>query len=163
MKQAIPTEKKPRAILEIADNKRAFHLYHILEDLEAGLVLTGTEVKSCRARKVQLRDAFAGENRGEFFLFHAHISPYTHGNIHNHTPERPRKLLLRQGEVKKLLSKIREKGLTVVPLKMYFKGPYVKVKLGLGKGKKLHDKREDIKKRDTARDVARELRSHQKR
>jgi len=157
MKQAIPTEKKPRAILEIADNKRAFHLYHILEDLEAGLVLTGTEVKSCRARKVQLRDAFAGENRGEFFLFHAHISPYTHGNIHNHTPERPRKLLLRQGEVKKLLSKIREKGLTVVPLKMYFKGPWAKLLIGLAKGKQAHDKRQDIAKKDAARDMQRAM------
>jgi len=141
----------------ITDNRKARHLYLIEDQIEAGLMLTGTEVKSCRQGKANLTDAYGLENKGEFYLHQAHISPYDRGNLNNHEPKRMRKLLMHKREVNKLYGKIREKGYTLVPLKMYFKGPWVKVLLGLGKGKKLYDKRASLKEKQHKRDVERAL------
>ena len=158
-KEKAKAEKKGsgQGIKLITDNRKARYLYAIDDELEAGIVLTGTEVKSCRQNRVNLTDAYALEHKGEFFLQGAHISPYDHGNIQNHEPRRLRKLLLHKKEMGKLFGKLREKGYTLVPLKMYFKGPYVKVKLGLGKGKKLHDKRKTIRDREHKREMDRHI------
>jgi SsrA-binding protein len=131
----------------VAENRKAFHEYHILERLEAGLVLTGTEIKSARLGKVQLRDAYADIVDGEAWLANAHISPYSHGNIWNHEPTKRRKLLLHKREILKLKTKAQEKGLTIIPLKMYLKAGLLKCELGIARGKKLHDKREADQKR----------------
>lgn len=139
----------------ICDNRAAFHHYTILERWEAGLVLLGTEVKALREGKANLRDAYAVLKQGELWLLNAHISPYTHGNRENHDPLRSRKLLLKKTELHKLWSRLEIKGLTVLALKLYFKEGIVKVELGLGKGKKLHDKRAATKERDEKRAVAR--------
>lgn len=132
----------------IADNRKAYHDYFILEKYEAGIVLTGTEIKSARGGKVQLRDSYADVEGGEAWLKNAHFSPYTHGNIWNHEPTKKRKLLLHKREIEKLLGKTREKGLTLIPLKMYLKNGILKCELGVCKGKKTHDKREAIQARD---------------
>jgi SsrA-binding protein len=137
----------------VADNRKAFHDYHVLERFEAGIVLTGTEVKSARDGKIQLRDAYAGVESGEVWLLNAHISPYTHGNIWNHEPTKKRKLLLHRQEIKKLIGKVQEKGLSLIPLKMYFKNGKLKCEVGICRGKKMHDKREAIKTRDEERDA----------
>ncbi len=134
-------ETKP-AVKIVAENRKAWHDYHVLERLEAGLVLTGTEIKSARQGKVQLRDSYADVIDGEAWLLNSHFSPYCHGNIWNHDPTKKRKLLLHRAEIDKLASKIREKGLTLIPLKMYLKNGRLKCELGVCKGKKLHDKRE---------------------
>jgi len=136
----------------IATNRKAFHEYHISEKVEAGIMLTGTEVKSLRAGHLQMSDAYAWEDNGELFLENLHIPEYKQGNVHNHEPQRQRKLLLHRKEIDKLASKSQEKGLTIIPLKIYFKNSWVKVELGLGKGKKLHDKRETLKKKAIDRD-----------
>jgi SsrA-binding protein len=142
----------------IARNKRARHDYEILETWEAGLVLTGTEVKSLRDGRAQITDAYGVVKDGEVWLLNAHIAPYTQGNIYNHDPLRTRKLLLHQKEIREMIGAVERKGLTLVALDLYFKGGRAKVKLGLGRGKKLHDKRADLKERDDARDMQRALR-----
>jgi SsrA-binding protein len=143
----------------IASNKTARRNYEITDTYEAGMVLTGTEVKALRAGKANLKDSYALVNDGEVFLRELHISPYDHGNRYNHDPLRARKLLLHKREIRKLYGKSREKGLTLIPLKLYFKNGKVKVEIGIGKGKKLHDRREDIKRREERRDIARDFKS----
>lgn len=138
----------------ICNNKKAYHDYFIEEKFEAGMVLKGTEVKSLRSGKANLNDSFALIKNGEAFLHNLHISPYDFGNRENHDPDRMRKLLLHKKEIAKLFGKIREQGYSVVPLRLYFKTGMVKVELGIAKGKKLYDKREDLKKKDMRRDVA---------
>ena len=142
----------------IARNKKALHDYHILESYEAGIALLGTEVKSLRSGKANLKDSYAVLRSGEVWLQGLHISPYSHGNLNNHDPERQRKLLLRRKEILKLIGKIKESGLTLIPLELYFKGPHVKVALALARGKKQYDKREAIAKRDSDREIRRSLR-----
>lgn len=149
-------EKKPKISLT---NRRAFHDYEILEKLEAGLVLHGTEVKSIRQGKASFKDCYAKVFDGELWIVNMHITPYDHGGYSNHDPVRRRKLLLHKREIKRLIGKIEEKGLTLVPLQLYFKGGHVKVELGLARGKKLYDKRKDIAKRDVGRDAQRELKN----
>jgi len=141
----------------VAQNRKARHLYHILETLEAGLVLSGTEVKSLRAGKANLADSYAMVDRGELWLMNLHISPYEQGNQFNHEPKRKRKLLVHQKEIRRLIGKTREKGLTLVPLSIYFKKGWAKVELALAKGKKSYDKRDDIAKRDSDREIARAM------
>lgn len=142
----------------VADNRKAFHDYFILEKYEAGLVLTGTEIKSARTGKVQLRDSFAEVEGGEAWLKNAHFSPYSHGNIWNHEPTKKRKLLLHKSEIEKLFGKVREKGLTLIPLRLYLKNGRLKCEIGVCKGKKLHDKREAIQARDQDLEARKALR-----
>jgi len=132
----------------LSDNRSAGHNYHLLDRYEAGLVLTGTEVKSAKTGKIQLKESYAEITEGEAFLVNAHISEYSHGNLMNHAPVRRRKLLLHRGEIEKLRVETRERGLTVVPTKLYLKGGRIKVEIAVGKGKKFHDKREAIKARE---------------
>ncbi len=136
-------------------NRKVRHEYFILEGLEAGIVLTGTEVKSLRKGNANLQDSYAELRSGEVWLEGMHISPYDQGNINNHEPRRKRKLLLQRKQIHKLIGRMKEKGLTLVPLSVYFKGPYAKIELGLARGKKSFDKREAIAKRDAERDIAR--------
>ena len=138
----------------IASNKKALHEYFVLQKVEAGIALTGTEVKSLRDAAVNLKDSYVAFERGEAFLTGTHISPYAHGNRENHEPERKRKLLLHRREIEKLHTQVTEKGLTVVPLRLYFKGGRVKVEIAVVRGKKLFDKRESEKKREQDREVA---------
>ncbi len=140
---------------KITENRKAFHDFTILESMEAGIALKGTEIKSIRQGKVNLRDGFARIVKGEVFLFNVHISEYTHGNINNHNPLRDRKLLLHKKEIDRLIGKMNKGGLALVPISMYFKNGRVKVQLGICKGKKKFDKRESIKKKDLAREEAR--------
>lgn len=137
----------------IAQNRKARHEYSILETYSAGIVLSGTEVKSLRAGKVTITQAFAKIDKGELFLHGANIAHYEQGNIHNHAPERVRKLLLTKKEIEKLHSKIKEKGLTLVALSFYFENQWVKVEIGLAKGKTLYDKRHSIQERDNKRQI----------
>ena len=142
----------------VALNRRARHDFTIDETFEAGLVLTGTEIKSIRAGKVQLSDAYARVERGEAWLIGAHIAPFEQGNRYNHEPKRERKLLLHRSEIDELLGRTKAKGQTVVPLRLYINGKgRAKVELGLARGKQLHDRRRDIADRDARRDIAREL------
>jgi SsrA-binding protein len=127
---------------EVAVNRQAFHNYEILERLEAGIVLTGTEIKSARDGRVNLKDAYGLVKSGEVWLLNCHISPYSHGNYANHDPLRTRKLLLNRSEIRKLIGRTTEKGLTLVPLRLYLKNGRLKCELALAKGRKLHDKRE---------------------
>jgi SsrA-binding protein len=144
----------------VATNRKAFHDYAIEEKLEAGLMLRGTEVKSLREGKVNLRDSYASVDRGEIYLHNCHISPYSHGNIMNHDPLRSRKLLLHRKEINKLLGKTQQKGLTIVPLRVYFSPRgHAKVELALAKGKKQYDRREAIKDREAGREVERAMKS----
>lgn len=151
--------KEKSDVQVIADNRKARHDYFVEETYEAGLALQGTEVKSCRAGRVNLRDGYALVKDGEIFLFNVHISPYEQANRFNHEPLRLRKMLMHKEEIQRLYGKIREKGYTLVPLKLYFKKGRVKVEIGLAKGKKSYDKREDIAARDVQREIARALRS----
>jgi SsrA-binding protein len=145
----------------VCDNRQARYLYEILETYEAGIQLTGTEVKSIRAGKVNLQDGYALLRDGEVWLTNAHISPYNaSGQYFNHEPRRTRKLLLHRQEIRKLIGKVEQQGLTLVPLKMYFKRGRVKVSIALGKGKKLHDKRDDLKKRQDKRDMERAMKTY---
>jgi SsrA-binding protein len=141
----------------VCKNKRAWHEYEILERVETGMVLMGTEVKSLREGRVNLKDSYGKVRGGEVFLVEAHISPYSHGNIANHDPLRERKLLLHKKEIRRLTGKVQERGLTLIPLQIYFTGGKAKVELGLARGKRLYDKRAAIKKRDERRDLMREL------
>lgn len=138
----------------IASNKKAFHDYHVLDKYEAGMELTGTEVKSLRDKGATLKDSYIIFKAGEAFLFGAHISPYSHGNRENHDPERTRRLLLHRREIAKLETQVVEKGLTIVPLRLYFKGGRVKAEIAVVRGKKLYDKRESEKTREADREAA---------
>jgi SsrA-binding protein len=142
----------------VSDNRQARFLYDILETYQAGIELKGTEVKSIREGKVNLRDGYGLIRNGELWLINVHISPWgSASNYFNHAPLRTRKLLLHKEEIRKLVGKVEQKGLTLVPLKMYLKNGWVKVDIGLGKGKKLHDKREDMKRRDDKREIERAI------
>lgn len=141
----------------IANNKKAYHDYFIEDTFETGITLAGTEVKSLRMGKCSIKEAFVRIERGEVFIYGMHISPYEKGNIFNKDPLRVRKLLMHKSEINKLTGKIQEKGLTIVPLKVYFKGSLVKVEIGLARGKKLYDKRQDIAKKDQRREAQRDF------
>jgi len=146
----------------VAQNRKAYHDYFIEETLEAGMVLTGTEVKSLRDAKANLMDSYVLIKDNEVFLFNCHISPYTHGNIMNHDPVRTRKLLLHKKELAKLQAKAAQKGYSVIPLKLYFKDGRAKAEIGLAKGKKQYEKRETIKKKEADREIQRAMRSRNK-
>jgi SsrA-binding protein len=145
--------KDKNAVRPLASNRRALHEYHVLESFEAGIRLKGTEVKSVREGRVQLKDSYVDFKDGQAFLVGAHISAYSHGNRENHDPEQARKLLLRKREIERLFGRTQLKGLTVVPLSMYLKGNWVKVELALVQGKKLYDKREAEKTRELDREA----------
>jgi len=151
----VPEKEKPSGDRLVAENRKARHDYEILETYEAGMVLTGSEVKSLRAGRANLKDSYARIDRGEAFLMNAHISPYAAASHFGHEPERNRKLLLHREEIDKLVARIQERGLTVIPLKLYFKQGRAKVLLGVGRGRKAYDKREAIKKREMDREVDR--------
>ena len=141
----------------IANNKKAYHDYFIEETYETGIVLHGTEVKSLRMGKCSIKESYIQADKGELFIYKMNISPYEKGNIFNKDPLRVRKLLLHRYEINKLMGKIREKGYTMVPLKVYFSGSLVKVEMGLARGKKLYDKRQDIAKKDMRREAERDF------
>lgn len=141
----------------IANNKKAYHDYFILDTYEAGIALHGTEVKSLRMGKCSVKESFIRVENGEVFIYGMHISPYEKGNIFNKDPLRPRKLLLHKAEINKMLGKTKEKGMAIVPLKVYFKGSLVKVEISLARGKKLYDKRNDIAKKDQQREAQRDF------
>lgn len=138
----------------IAKNPTAHHNYNIEDTLETGIILTGTEIKSIRSRKVNLKNCYAYIKNGEVFICGMHISPYEHGNIFNKDPLRDRKLLLHKKEIHKLIGLTKQKGYTLIPISLYFKGSYVKVDLGIGRGKKLYDKRQDLAKKDAQKQIA---------
>ncbi|MGH7476465.1 MAG: SsrA-binding protein SmpB [Longimicrobiales bacterium] len=141
----------------VARNRKALHEYHVLDRWEAGLVLSGAEVKSIRAGKVNLGDAFARIENGEAWLYNLHISPYDPASYQNRDPLRPRKLLLQRKEIRRLVGAVQEKGLTLVPLELYFRRGFAKLTLALARGKKLHDKRETLKQRAAQREIERAL------
>jgi SsrA-binding protein len=146
----------------IATNRKARHDYEVLETYEAGLALRGTEVKSLRQGQVTFKDAYASIANGEAWLVGCHITPYSHGSDANHDPERSRKLLLHRREINRLMGKVAERGLTIVPLRLYFKEGRAKLEIGLARGKKLHDKRQTIRERDARREMAKEARARQR-
>jgi SsrA-binding protein len=150
---ALEKSEREAAQKNIAENRKAFHDYHVLETFEAGVALLGTEVKSIREGRVNLRDSYARIENGEVFVQNVHISPYSHRGYADHEPLRRRKLLLHAHEIRKLIGKTVEKGMTLVPLRMYFKNGCVKLAIGLAKGKKTHDKRETLKRRDADRET----------
>mgnify|MGYP001363700675 CR=1 FL=1 len=146
----------------IAQNKKAYHDYFIEDTYEAGIVLQGTEIKSIRAGRVNLRDAFARIEKGEVFMYNVHISPYEQGNRYNHDPLRPRKLLLHRREIDKLMGETKEAGYSLIPTKIYLKDGYAKVEIALAKGKKKYDKREDLKKKEAKREIERAFKERQR-
>lgn len=150
-------EEKNQSDGVIARNKKAYHDYQIVESMEAGLALRGTEVKSCREGSVSLQDSFAKIENSQIFMYNVHISPYSHGNRFNHTPVRQRSLLLHKREILRLNQKVREKGYTLVPLKMYLTRGKIKVELGVAKGKSFEDKRETLRKRQDDLDMRRAM------
>lgn len=141
----------------IANNKKAYHDYFILDTFEAGIALHGTEVKSLRMGKCSIKEAFIRIENGEVFVYGMHISPYEMGNLFNKDPLRVRKLLLHKAQIRKMLGKVKEKGISIVPLRVYLKGSLVKVEIGLARGKKLYDKREDLARKDQNREAQREF------
>ena len=151
-------KKKPSGEKIIAQNKTARLNYFIEDTYEAGIALVGTEVKALREGKANLKDSYALVNNGEVFVHEMHISPYTFGNRQNHDPLRVRKLLLHKGEIKRLYGKSRERGLALIPLKLYFKSGKVKMEIGVGRGKKLYDKRESLRVKDDRREIERGMR-----
>lgn len=153
---------KNKGLIIVARNRRASHDYHLLDRFEAGLELTGTEIKSVRSHNVTLQRSFVHARSGELWLFDAHIAPYKRAGYEKHDPDRPRKLLLHGREIDKIITAITTKGLTMVPTKMYIKNGWAKVEVALAKGKKQFDKRAAIRKRDTDRQVERALRDRQK-
>ncbi|MDB5096957.1 MAG: smpB [Cyanobacteria bacterium RYN_339] len=160
-----PTSKETeqgRLVRPISDNRRAYHEYLILEKYECGLVLTGTEVKSLRMGQVQMADSYCRIEDREVWVHHMHVSQYTHGNIYNVDPMRKRKLLMKKTEISRLLGKTKEKGLTLIPLRLFWYGDWAKIEIGLAKGKQLHDKRDAIAKKDIKRDVDRALKERSK-
>lgn len=144
----------------VCQNKKAYHDYEILETFEAGMVLLGTEVKSLREGRANLKDSHAKVRKGEIYLYGLHISPYTHASYENHEPERVRKLLLHRYEIKRLVGKTQERGFSLIPLKIYFKEGKAKVELALARGKKLYDKRETLKRKEEAREMERLRKRH---
>lgn len=154
--------KRKIAVGDVASNRQAAFRFEFMDRLECGIVLTGTEVKAVRTGTVQLKDGYALIRDGELYLHNVHIPPYGPAARDNHDPERVRKLLAKRGEIDKLIAETKEKGYTLVPLRMYFKGPRAKVEIALGKGKDRFDKRESIKKKDMERDVQRQLRDAQR-
>jgi SsrA-binding protein len=146
----------------IAKNPVAYHNYNIEDKIEAGIVLSGTEIKSIRLGKVNLKDSYAGFKNGECFIYSMHVSPYEHGNIFNKDPLRDRKLLLNKREINKLYGKIKQDGYSLIPISLYFKGNIVKLELGIGKGKKLYDKRQDIAKKDAERRIQKAMKEKNK-
>jgi SsrA-binding protein len=155
--------EREKAQTSVAENRKAFHDYHLLETFEAGLVLRGTEVKSLRDSQVTFKDSYATIRNGEGWLRGCHINPYSHGTDANHDPERDRKLLLHKKEITRLAAKVAERGWTLVPLRLYFKDGRVKIELGLARGKKLYDKRAAIKERDVKREMDHAAREGKKR
>ena len=155
---SVPRRVVSRSMPDIATNKQAAYRYHLLERWEAGLVLTGTEVKSLRGGKAQLKDGYAQVQNGEVWLHNVHIPPYAPATRENHEPERPRKLLMHKREIERLIGKTREKGLTIVPTRLYFKGPRAKVEIALARGKDVGDKRQAIKEREMKREMERAIR-----
>ena len=151
--------EREKAQSSIAENRKAFHDFHLLETFEAGLVLLGTEVKAIREGRVNLRDSFARVEDGEVFLYNVNISPYSHRGYADHEPLRRRKLLLHRDEIRKLIGKTVEKGMTLVPVRLYFKNGRVKVAVSLAKGKKEYDKRETIKRREVDRETRAAIKS----
>jgi len=151
-----------KGIKTVAQNKKATHDFFVEETFEAGMVLTGTEIKSIRMGRANLRDSYARVERGEVFLFNLHISPYEAGNRFNHEPLRTRKLLLRRSEIRKLIGLTKEQGYTLVPLRMYLRGGFCKIELAIAKGKKNYDKRQSEANRDAAREIQRAFRERQK-
>jgi SsrA-binding protein len=147
------TAEEKESTQPIADNRKAFHDYHILETFEAGIALLGTEVKGIREGQANLRDSYARVEKGEIWLFNVHINPYSHRGYVDHDPRRKRRLLLHKHEIRKLIGKTVEKGLTLVPTKLYFKNGKVKVALALAKGKQDHDKRETLRRREADRET----------
>ncbi len=145
------------AIKTIATNRKAYHNYHIEDSVEAGIVLTGTEIKSIRAGRVSLGDAYVKPEGGELWLLNAHIARYDAGSYQSHTPTRPRKLLLHRKQINELSSKVLERGFTLLPLRLYIKGSIAKVEIALARGKKLHDKREAIARREVEREIGRAM------
>lgn len=143
----------------IAKNPVARHNYTIIDSFEVGIVLSGTEIKSIKQGKINLKDSYAAIKNGECFIYSMHISPYEHGNIYNKDPLRDRKLLLKKPEIHRLIGLIKQKGYSLIPISIYFKGSFVKVELGIGKGKKLYDKREDIAKKDAQREIERNMKT----
>ncbi|MDD4753437.1 MAG: SsrA-binding protein SmpB [Desulfitobacteriaceae bacterium] len=153
--------KEKQGIKIVTDNRKARHEFFIVETYEAGMALQGTEVKSLRAGKANLQDAFARVENGEIYLYNMHISPYEQGNRFNHDPKRTRKLLMHKYEINKLFGKVREKGLTLVPLKVYFSRGRAKVELALAQGKKLYDKRDAQAEKDAKREMAKQFKEKQ--
>jgi SsrA-binding protein len=151
--------EREKAQSSVAENRKAFHDFHLMETFEAGLVLLGTEVKAIREGRVNLRDSFARVEDGEVFLYNVNLSPYSHRGYADHAPLRRRKLLLHRSEIKKLIGKTVEKGMTLVPVRLYFKNGRVKVAVSLAKGKKDYDKRETIKRRETDRETRAAMKS----
>lgn len=143
----------------VCQNRKAYHDYHIEETLEAGVVLSGTEIKSLREGKANVKDSYVIIKDNEIFLLNCHISPYSHGNIMNHDPIRTRKLLLHRKEINRLRGKTAMRGFTLIPLKIYFKGPFVKIEIALARGKKLFEKRETIKEKEVRREIARAIKN----
>ena len=150
--------KRKAAPGDVATNRQATYRYHLLEKFECGIVLRGSEVKSLREGLVQLKDAYATVRDGEVWLHNMHIAPYGPAARDNHEPERPRKLLMHKREIERLIGKTQEKGLTLVPTRVYFKGPHAKVELALARGKDVRDKREDLKRKEQKREIERALR-----
>lgn len=151
--------KKKKGVPPVVENRKARHEYHIHETYEAGLALVGTEVKSLRQGKGNLQDAYAAVKDGEIWVYNFHISPYEQGNQFNHDPKRPKKLLLHKSEIRRLLAMQREKGYTLIPLKIFFKQGLAKMDLAVAVGKKLYDKRQDIAERDARRNIERTLKN----
>jgi SsrA-binding protein len=149
-------------VMAVAENRKARHEYHIEDTVEAGLVLQGTEVKSIRGRRVNLKDSYAKVEGNEVFLYSMHISPYEQGNRFNHDPLRVRKLLLNKSEIRRLVGLTREKGMALIPLRLYFRRGRVKLELALARGKKLYDKRQDLAQRDAQWEMERAFRDKQK-
>ena len=158
----IDKTEREKAKANIAENRKAFHDYHLLETFEAGMVLLGTEVKAIREGRVNLRDSFARVEDGEVYLYNVNISPYSHRGYADHEPLRRRKLLLHRHEILKLIGQTIEKGMTLVPVRMYFKNGRVKVAVSLAKGKKEYDKRETIKRRETERETRAAIKERQR-
>lgn len=155
---AIPIENKDRPTKLITSNRKALHDFFVEQTIEAGIVLQGTEVKALRSGKSSLQDAYASfpnKDNDDFYIFNLHIPEYTFGNIANHKPKRPRKLLISKREARKLRAAVSEKGMTIIPLSLYFSGPYVKVEIGLVRAKKKYDKREELKTKDVQKELKR--------
>src|SRR6187549_2844182 len=161
-KKAKDEDDKKESSQPIADNRKAYHDYHILETFEAGIALLGTEVKGIREGQANLRDSFARVDKGEVWLFNVHINPYSHRGYVDHDPRRKRRLLLHKAEIRKLIGRTVEKGLTLVPTRLYFKNGRVKVALALAKGKDVRDKRETIRRREVDRETRAAVKSRQR-